>query len=147
MIKFSLICGQGHEFDGWFRDGAAFDEQVAAGDLPCPVCGTVDVSKALMAPGIPAKSNRKSDAAPAMYAGGGDAKTAELVRQLRDLREQVEKSSEYVGDKFPEEARRIHYEEAEKRGIHGEASFDDAKELIEEGIDVCPLPKLPEDHN
>ncbi|MGI9415209.1 MAG: DUF1178 family protein [Hyphomicrobiales bacterium] len=146
MIKFSLICGQGHEFDGWFRNGAAFDEQAAAGDVPCPVCGSQEVSKALMAPGIPAKSNAAPESVPTVNASG-DAKAAELIRQLRQMRDEVEKTSEYVGDKFPDEARRIHYEEAEKRGIHGEASVDDARELIDEGVEVFPLPKLPEDHN
>ena len=147
MISFSLACENGHGFDGWFRNGAAFDEQAAAGELACPVCGSQKVEKALMAPNIPAKANKKSDAEPAAYAGAPDPKVKELIEQVRQLRQHVEDTAEYVGDKFPEEARKIHYEETEKRGIFGEASLDEARELVEEGVEVLPIPQLPEDHN
>ncbi len=147
MISFSLACEIGHVFDGWFRNGAAFEEQAAAGALACPVCGSQKVEKALMAPNIPAKANKKGDAETAVYAGTPDPKVKELIEQVRQLRQHVENTAEYVGDKFPEEARKIHYEEAEKRGIFGEASVEEARELLEEGVEVLPVPTLPEDHN
>ena len=147
MISFSLCCENGHEFDGWFRNGAAFDEQVAAGTLACPVCGSEKVEKALMAPNIAAKSNKQDDAKQGVYAGAPDPKAKELIEQVRRLRKHVEETAEYVGDKFPEEARKIHYEEEEKRGIYGEASAEEARDLIEEGVDVLPIPSVPEDHN
>ena len=148
MISFSLSCDKGHEFDGWFRNSAAFDEQAEKGILECPVCGSHAVTKGLMAPAIPAKSNTKSDDAKApVFAGEPDPKMAELVEQVRQLRNHVESTADYVGDKFPEEARKIHYEEAEKRGIYGEASLEEARDLIEEGVGVLPIPRVPEDHN
>ena len=147
MISFSLACENGHGFDGWFRNGAAFDEQAAAGTLSCPVCGSEKVEKSLMAPNSPAKSNRKSAVPQGVYAETPDPKVKELVEQVRQLRQHVEDTAEYVGDKFPEEARKIHYEETEKRGIFGEASVEEARELLEEGVEVLPIPKLPEDHN
>ncbi len=146
MIRYDLECAQGHEFDGWFSDSASFDKQADAGIVECPVCGSSDVQKALMAPGIPAKSNRKSEAQPVMQNAAGTP-AAELTQMIRKLRTHVEENSEYVGPRFAEEARKIHYEESEARGIYGEASLEDARELTEEGIDVQPLPLLPEEHN
>ena len=146
MIRYDLECAQGHEFDGWFSNSASFDKQAEAGVVECPVCGSCDVHKALMAPGIPAKSNSKSDAQPVMQNAAGTP-AAELTEMIRKLRTHVEENSEYVGPRFAEEARKIHYEETEARGIYGEASLEDARELTEEGIDVQPLPILPEEHN
>ena len=146
MIRYDLECAQGHEFDGWFSNSASFDKQAEAGVVECPVCGSCDVHKALMAPGIPAKSNSKSDAQPVMQNAAGTP-AAELTEMIRKLRTHVEENSEYVGPRFAEEARKIHYEETEARGIYGEASLEDARELTEEGIDVQPLPLLPEEHN
>jgi hypothetical protein len=150
MISFSLLCDNGHEFDGWFRNGAAFDEQASAGALACPVCGSEKVEKGLMAPSIPAKSNRADDTIATkkpVYSGTPDPKVVELMEQVRRLRKHVEDTAEYVGDKFPEEARKIHYEETEKRGIFGEASVEEARDLLDEGVEVLPVPSLPEDHN
>ncbi len=147
MISFSLMCENGHEFDGWFQNTAAYDDQASMGVVTCPACGSAKVEKGLMAPGIPAKSNKKGDARPPVYAGAPDHKTKELVEQVRKLKEHIAEHSEYVGSRFPEEARKIHYEEAEQRGIYGEASLEEAKELIEEGVDVLPVPTLPEEHN
>lgn len=141
MINFSLICENEHEFDGWFRDGAAFEKQVAAGEVACPYCGSTKVSKGLMAPNIGAKSNRRVTAA----AASPNAK--EMAEALRKMREYVHANADYVGESFPEEARKIHYEETEARGIYGEASADDVRDLTEEGIDVLPMPVLPEDGN
>ncbi len=146
MIRYDLECAKGHTFDGWFSDSASFDKQAKAGIVECPVCGTSDVHKALMAPGIPTKSNAKSDAQPVMQNATGTP-ADELTQMIRKLRKHVEENSEYVGANFAEEARKIHYEESEARGIYGEASLDDARELSEEGIDVQPLPLLPEEHN
>ena len=100
-----------------------------------------------MAPGIPVKSNRKADASQKMVAGTVDPRTQKLMQMMREVRKNVEANAEYVGDRFADEARKIHYAESEKRGIYGEAKPEDAKALIEEGIEVHPLPRLPEDSN
>ena len=147
MIHYDLICDQGHAFDGWFRDSAAYDAQAERGLVSCSVCGSAKVSKQLMAPGIPVKSNRKSDAATPVVSAPVDPRLAELMKVMREMRKHVEENAEYVGDKFAEEARKIHYEEADARGIYGQATPDEAKALIEEGIAVHPLPRLPEDGN
>lgn len=147
MIRYDLICDKGHQFDGWFRDSAAFDEQAGHGLVACTACGSAKVEKQIMAPGIPVKANRRSEAPIRMTAGPIDPRAQMLMTMMRELRKTVEENAEYVGDRFAEEARRIHYAEAEKRGIYGEATADDATALIEEGIEVHPLPRLPEDGN
>ena len=147
MIHYDLICDRGHGFDGWFRDSAAYDAQAAQGLVTCTVCGSAKVEKQLMMPGIPAKSNTKPDLPQKMAAGPADPKLAMMMQMMREMRKHVEENAEYVGDKFADEARKIHYEETEQRGIYGEATADDAKALIEEGIAVHPLPRLPEDGN
>jgi len=147
MIRYDLICDKGHEFDGWFRDSAAFEKQVKRHLVSCTHCGSGEVSKQLMAPGIPVKSNRKPEAAQTMLAGAVDTRTQKLMQMMREMRRNVEANAEYVGDRFADEARKIHYAESEKRGIYGEAKPEDAKALIEEGIEVHPLPRLPEDSN
>ena len=147
MIRYDLTCDKGHAFDGWFRDSVAYDAQAERGFVSCTVCGSVKVDKQLMAPGIPAKSNAKDVVPQKMVAGPVDPRLAMMMQMMRDMRKQVEENAEYVGDKFAEEARKIHYQETEMRGIYGEASADDARALIEEGIEVHPLPRLPEDGN
>ncbi len=147
MIRYDLICDKGHEFDGWFRDSAAYEGLSKGGLVSCSVCSSVKVHKQLMAPGIPAKSNSKRERPQKMMAGPVDPRSAMLLDMMREVRKSVAANAEYVGDKFAEEARRIHYAEADKRGIYGEASVQDAKALSEEGIDVHPLPRLPEDGN
>jgi hypothetical protein len=161
MIRYQLICDKGHAFDGWFSASAAFDEQKQAGQLECPACGSNHVAKALMTPAVPAKTRRargeaKAESRSGSKAEGGDKtqavfqadpKEAELRTVLRKLREHVTANADYVGDRFAEEARKIHYKEAESRGIYGEASADEAKSLREEGIEFHPLPVLPEDRN
>jgi len=131
MILFDLRCKDGHAFEAWFRDGAAYEEQVAAGDLACPVCGSAEVSKALMAPAV--SSRPKIDPAQA----------AEALRLLRRVQEHIERNFDHVGPRFPEEARKIHYGEAEKRNIYGEATPAEAKELRDEGIEIAQIPWLP----
>jgi hypothetical protein len=131
MILFDLRCKDGHGFEAWFRDSAAYDDQVAAGDIACPVCGATEVSKALMAPAV--SSRPKVDAQQA----------AEAMRLWRKVQNHIEKNFDHVGPQFAEEARKIHHGEAEKRSIYGEATTAEAKELRDEGIDVNQIPWLP----
>jgi hypothetical protein len=131
VIVYSLNCSEGHSFEGWFRNSGAFDEQDAQGKLVCPVCETRSVSKAPMAPALGASVGERASAPVELR----------KVRQfMTGLRKYVEDNAEYVGPKFPEEARKIHYGETDERHIYGEASLRDVKELVEEGIDVAPLP-------
>ena len=127
MIAYALRCHKGHEFDGWFRDSAAFDKQSRAGHLSCPSCNSMRIDKAIMAPAV-----------------SGTKKRAEAAAQMRQfatgLRKYVQENADYVGPKFAEEARKIHYGETAERHIYGEASPEEARELIEEGVDVAPLP-------
>jgi hypothetical protein len=131
MILFDLRCKDGHAFEAWFRDSAAYEDQAAVGDLACPVCGSVEVSKALMAPAV--NSRPKIDAAQA----------AEAMRLWRRVQNHIEKNFDHVGPRFAEEARKIHHGEAEKRSIYGEATRTEAKELRDEGIEVNQIPWLP----
>ena len=131
MILFDLRCKDGHAFEAWFRDGAAYEDQAAAGDLACPVCGSGEVTKALMAPAVNAR--------PKIDPG----QAAEMMRTWRRVQDHIEKNFDHVGPKFAEEARKIHYGEREKRSIYGEASKAEAKELRDEGIDVNQIPWLP----
>ena len=144
MIRFSLSCSDGHQFEGWFASSDAFDAQRGERAIACPVCGDADVEKALMAPAI--ATARKKDAVR-VAAHTGTAEEPEMVSMLRKLRNHLTDNADYVGDRFAAEARRIHYDEVEKRGIYGEATPEDARKLVEEGIEFQPLPKLPEDHN
>ncbi len=147
MIRYDLVCDKEHAFDGWFRNSEAYDAQTAAGQVVCPVCGSTTVVKQLMTPGIPAKSNQRAESRMPVFTGRKDEKVSELVEAVRTLRRQVEENADYVGDRFAEEARRIHYNEVKPRGIYGEASLEEAKALLEEGVEVHPLPPLPEDSN
>ena len=150
MIRYSLACSAGHAFDAWFADSNAFDEQQAEGLIACPHCGSGEVAKSLMAPAV-ATSRRKSASYP--HAGETVPVAAnvppeeEAVALLRRLKKHVVENADYVGKKFAEEARRIHYSEAERRGIYGEATTEEARSLVEEGIEFHPLPSLPEDQN
>jgi hypothetical protein len=134
MIKYSLTCDAGHEFEGWFKSSAAFDVQAKKKQITCAICGSSTVSKAIMAPRI-ASGSPKAKAQP------------DAIGQLRALREKVVANAEYVGHRFADEARKIHYDEAGHRGIYGEATHQEAKDLVDEGISVFPLPALPEDKN
>lgn len=149
MICFSLNCANGHNFEGWFRDGATYERQAHDGDVSCPTCGDRAVRKALMAPAVVRSASREAappppSAAPVSTPPPDQVKTAFAVAMLRQLRAHVEANFENVGDRFPEEVRRIHYGESEEREIYGQASLEDAKELVEEGIPIRPLPDLPE---
>ncbi|MGV7030118.1 DUF1178 family protein [Methylobacterium symbioticum] len=154
MIRYALACEAGHTFESWFPSSDSYDAQAARGLVTCPVCESRAVSKAMMAPRV-ARTDRGEAAAPAPAAAPPTPQPvpmiAEPARQMRALlravREQVMANSEHVGARFPEEARKIHYGESEERSIYGQASAEEARALIEEGIDVAPLPVLPDDRN
>jgi hypothetical protein len=147
VIRYALACGEGHAFEGWFGGSNAFDEQRAAGGISCPVCGSADVDKALMAPAVAGTKRAAGGGEAPIPVAAPHALPEELVTMLRKLRRHVTENADYVGDRFAEEARRIHYEEAEARGIYGEATREEAVALSEEGIEFHPLPVLPEDRN
>ena len=135
MILFDLRCTKGHVFEAWFRDNASYDKQAKAGAVVCPGCGSRKVEKAPMAPRI-GKSGELSKQEMA-------SELAEMKKQLLELRSKVEANCDYVGNRFAEEARRIHYGEVERRDIYGEASDEEAKDLSEEGIEFGRIPWLP----
>jgi hypothetical protein len=147
MIRYDLICDKGHEFDGWFRDSDTYDKQAKRGLVSCTHCGTAKIQKQIMAPGIPSKSNKKSENAVRMTAGPVDPRAAAMMKMMRDYRKHVETNAENVGNNFAEEARKIHYKESEVRGIYGHTSSEEAAALVEEGIEIHPIPVLPEDGN
>ena len=137
MIRYALVCEHDHEFDGWFPSSDGFDAQAEAGEILCPHCASPKVRKALMAPSIGKSSAANAEAAaPAAMA-------QKMSMMMLALKKHVEENCDYVGDAFAEEARRIHYGETEHRDIYGEATPDQARELIEEGVEVAPLPILP----
>ncbi len=144
MIRYELQCDGGHGFDGWFRDSGTYERQAEAGMLSCPRCGSTGVAKALMAPHVARSRPQPQAEAPAPRP---DPRAEAVMALFRRIRHEIAAGAEYVGERFPEEARRIHYEETEPRGIYGEASPEEAKSLLEEGIEVVPLPPLPEERN
>lgn len=147
MIKFSLICDQEHSFEAWFGSNDDFDKQRKRGLIDCPTCGSKQVSKSLMAPRVSGtKKSTDADTVPMAQLPTPQLPT-EMVEQLRAIKKHVEANAENVGDKFPEEARKIHYGETEARGIYGKATLEEAAGLAEEGVGVVPLPDLPEDKN
>ncbi len=131
MIAYQLQCRNGHSFEGWFRDSAAFDTQSADGRLLCPTCNSKKIEKAVMAPAIAGKAREQADARAAW----------------REVRAKMVAEAEHVGTGFPEEARKIHYGESDVRAIYGEASVDEVKSLLEEGVPVAPLPPDPDQAN
>ena len=156
MIHYDLRCGAGHEFDGWFKDSAAYEKQAGAGFVECPVCGGTNVTKRLMAPAIPKKGRTRAKEAPpapppapapSPAPGGTQAAAgpvpAQVVALLQRMRAEVEKSCDYVGRDFAEEARKIHRGESDQRGIYGEASETEAAALREAGIEIARLPWVP----
>ncbi|PWC53431.1 DUF1178 family protein [Azospirillum sp. TSO22-1] len=148
MILFELKCASDHRFEAWFRDGAAYDAQAAAGTIACPLCGDTQVGKAPMAPRIAKRRGEPAEPAKVVPApeGGNEKAVAlqsEVLQQLGELRRAVEENCDYVGDRFAEEARRIHYGETDPRGIYGEASAKDVAELKDEGVTIHRIPWLP----
>lgn len=132
MIKYRLICDADHEFEGWFRDSDDFDIQSGDGLIDCPSCGSDDVRKAVMAPAVARRDGGRKERLAAVR--------QDMARAALRAREYVEKNFDYVGEKFPEEARKIHYGESQERAIYGEASGKDVKALIDEGVEIAPLP-------
>jgi hypothetical protein len=140
MIRYSLKCDAGHGFESWFQGAEAFAALTAASQLSCPICGSAKVEKVLMAPAVRPARNALAEAAarPDLSAPGSDIEAA-----VAELRRQIEANSEYVGMNFATEARRMHAGNAPERAIHGEAKPEEARQMIEEGLPVAPLPFLP----
>ena len=159
MIRYTLNCDHGHAFESWFQDSTAYEAQEKRKLVSCPVCGSAKVERAIMAPRIGRK--KQSASIPAPEAGEATttevstaastplmmAQERELRAKLKELRDHVTKNADNVGERFPNEARKMHYGDIEHRPIYGEASPDEARSLIEEGIEVTPLPVLPDDRN
>lgn len=141
MIHFSLQCDGDHVFDAWFRNNEDFETQTARRLVECPHCGSSNVSKALMAPSVSTGRKREQIA----LAMGEEQKR--VLTQLKELAEKVKQEAEHVGDKFAEEARKIHFGETEARGIYGQATPDEARALIEDGVEFMPIPVFPDDRN
>ncbi len=132
MVHYTLVCDEGHQFDGWFRDSATFEQQSEQRLVSCPFCASTGVTRGVMAPHV-TRSGR--DGAP------------ELLRQMiRQVRDKVVAGAEDVGDRFPQEARAIEEGDAERRPIRGRATFEEAKALLEDGIEILPIPDLPRDN-
>lgn len=161
MIRYSLVCDKGHDFESWFADSAAYDKQAKRRLVTCPHCGSAKVDKAIMAPRLAGAKKSKApveaspvEALPAAPEPATPAPVAmlspqerELRSKLKELRDHLTKNADNVGKKFPEQARKMHYGETEHRSIYGEASPEEAKAMAEEGIEFHPLPILPDDRN
>jgi hypothetical protein len=163
MIRYALRCEHDHTFESWFSDSSAYEQQVKRKLVSCPACNSVKVEKAIMAPRIVGKKGREraepvpapTPAAPT-EAPNAPAQTStplmmaqerELRAKLKELRDHIVKNADNVGERFPTEARKMHYGDIEHRPIYGEASPEEARSLIDEGVEVSPLPVLPEDRN
>jgi hypothetical protein len=159
MIRYNLRCDRGHAFESWFQSSSAYESQEKRKLVSCPACGSVKVERAIMAPRIVSKKSRDS-APPAAAAGAAATEVAvptstpllmaqerELRAKLKELRDHIVKNADNVGERFPNEARKMHYGDIEHRPIYGEASPDEARSLIDEGVEVSPLPVLPDDRN
>jgi len=141
LIRFSLICDHDHEFEAWFRSNDDFDRQKKRGFVDCPTCGSNKVEKALMAPAV-STGRKKEKIALAM-----NEMQKKAMAEMKALSEKIRENADYVGDKFAEEARKIHFGEADARGIYGEATLEEAKSLAEDGVGFIPIPVFPEDRN
>jgi hypothetical protein len=161
MIRYTLRCERDHAFESWFQNSGAYDSQVKRKLVACPVCGSAKVEKAIMAPQIVGKKGREQVApepvpaastevtapAPASSTPLMMAQERELRAKLKELRDHIVKNADNVGERFPNEARKMHYGDIEHRPIYGEASPEEARALIDEGVEVSPLPVLPDDRN
>ena len=141
MIKFTLHCEQAHDFEGWFRNNEDFETQQKRGFVECPVCGSNKVAKALMAPAV-STARKKESIALAV-----NEQQTRALAQLKAMADSIRANAENVGDKFAEEARKIHFGEVEARGIYGEASPEEVRGLVEDGVEFMPLPVFPDDRN
>jgi len=147
MIVFDLTCQDGHRFEGWFGSSADYEEQRTRGLLVCPSCGSTEVNKAPMAPAVPAKGNSRQEVLPPsappaqpMANTPMPPQVQQALAALAKMQAEALKNSTWVGDKFAEETRKMHYGERDEAPIHGQASLAEAKALIEEGVPVAPLP-------
>jgi hypothetical protein len=153
MIRYALRCARGHQFESWFKSSAAYDSQRKRGLVACPACNSTKVEKAIMAPRIAAKGKKPApEPAPAPAAETPTPlmmapQERELAAKLKELRDHVLKTADNVGRKFPDEARKMHYGDIEHRAIYGEATTEEARALIDEGVEVAPLPVFPDDRN
>jgi hypothetical protein len=158
MIRYNLRCDHGHAFESWFQSSSAYESQEKRKLVSCPACGSTKVERAIMAPQIASKKNRdRANMAPSPAASTEVAAPAstplmmaqerELRAKLKDLRDHIVKNADNVGERFPNEARKMHYGDIEHRPIYGEASPEEARSLIDEGVEVSPLPVLPDDRN
>jgi hypothetical protein len=159
MIRYNLRCERGHAFESWFQSSSAYETQEKRRLVNCPACGSAKVERAIMSPQIVSgkKRDRAAPAAPVPAASTEVAAPAstplmmaqerELRVKLRELRDHIVKNADNVGERFPNEARKMHYGDIEHRPIYGEASPDEARSLIDEGVEVSPLPVLPDDRN
>jgi hypothetical protein len=158
MIRYALVCAKGHSFESWFQNSAAYDEQAKQKLVTCPVCGSAKVEKEIMSPRLAGSRRREEAPAPPSSAPSEQTNQTtpvamvspqerELHKKLKELRDHLTKNSDYVGPKFPEVARQMHYGEVDHRSIYGEASPDEARKLHEEGVEFHPLPVLPDERN
>lgn len=152
MIRYALRCECGHSFESWFQSSSAYESQRKRHLVTCPVCDSAKVEKAIMAPRLAAKSTKAvaepvapnpETASPLMMS----PEAQEIATKLRELRAHVENNAENVGRRFPNEARKIHYGDSEHRAIYGQATADETRSLLEEGVEVMPLPLLPDERN
>ncbi|WP_375786399.1 DUF1178 family protein [Bradyrhizobium sp. Pha-3] len=156
MIRYTLRCERGHQFESWFQSSAAYETQERRHLIDCPSCGSDKIERAIMAPQIVSKKGRERaqpapaapvEAPPTESTSLMMAQERELRSKLKELRDHIVKNADNVGDRFPNEARKMHYGDIEHRPIYGEASPEEARALIDEGVEVSPLPTLPEDRN
>ena len=151
MIRYALLCDQDHEFESWFDSSSAYEKLQQNNLIECPHCGSTNIRKALMTPQIGGARSNKQDDATGTLTTNDDSQLQQMqqeaVNLARQIRDHVKENADYVGDKFAEEARKIHYEETEPHGIYGKATKEEVTDLIEEGVDFSPLPDLPEDKN
>src|SRR4051812_22147077 len=158
MIRYSLRCEKGHAFESWFQNSSAYETQEKRKLVNCPACGSTKVERAIMAPQIVSKKKDRAEPAPAPAVASTEvaapastplmmAQERELRAKLKELRDHIVKNADNVGERFPNEARKMHYGDIEHRPIYGEASPEEARSLIDEGVEVSPLPVLPDDRN
>lgn len=142
MIRYELSCDNGHTFEGWFGSADDFDRQQKMALVSCPTCGSAHVAKRLMAPSVSTARKKETRQEMVMQAG-----QKEMMNKLREIVTTIRANSEDVGERFPEEARKIHYGETEQRGLIGKASAEEVRDLLDEGVEIAPLPILPDDTN
>ena len=149
MIKYALVCDNDHGFESWVPSGDSYETQARRGLIACPTCASIRISKAIMAPAVVSgqKAERKAEAAPAAPVALLDERQQRLREIARHLRQEIMANTDDVGAKFPDEARAIHEGDAPARSIRGQATPEEARALIEDGVGVLPLPFLPDEFN